>query len=176
VTASTLRLISFRRTHERRCAAMSKSPPAADFDDNPEWTDEDFARARPGSEVHGADAAPALVRTRGRPAGSKAVNRKEQIALRVDPNVMAAFKAGGPGWQTEMNEALWVRVEVGYSPAMSGWVVTVIKPTSRGRKHFVLNRFDTVDDAIAAAEMAAKDIEANDGIAPKMFIDRNRAA
>jgi uncharacterized protein (DUF4415 family) len=85
---------------------MSKSPPPADFDDNPEWTDEDFARARPASEVHGVDAASALVRSRGRPAGSKAASRKEQIALRVDADLLAAYRATGAGWQTRMNEAL----------------------------------------------------------------------
>jgi uncharacterized protein (DUF4415 family) len=47
-------------------------------------------------------------RKRGRPAGSGA---KEQIALRVDRDVLARFRAEGPGWQTRMNEALkdWLR-------------------------------------------------------------------
>jgi uncharacterized protein (DUF4415 family) len=43
-----------------------------------------------------------LARSRGRPSGSD----KTQIALRVDNNVLAAFKATGKGWQTRMNEAL----------------------------------------------------------------------
>ena len=47
-------------------------------------------------------------RKRGRPVGSGA---KEQIALRVDKDVLAQFRAGGAGWQTRMNEALkaWLR-------------------------------------------------------------------
>ena len=40
---------------------------------------------------------------RGRPAGS---GTKEQVAIRLDHDVLAAFRAGGPGWQTRMNEAL----------------------------------------------------------------------
>jgi uncharacterized protein (DUF4415 family) len=32
--------------------------------------------------------------------------RKEQIALRVDADVLAWFRAQGPGWQTRMNEVL----------------------------------------------------------------------
>jgi uncharacterized protein (DUF4415 family) len=32
--------------------------------------------------------------------------RKEQIALRVDAEVLAWFRAQGPGWQTRMNEVL----------------------------------------------------------------------
>jgi uncharacterized protein (DUF4415 family) len=44
----------------------------------------------------------AVRRTRGpnkRPA-------KEQVAIRLDPDVLGAFRAGGPGWQTRMNAAL----------------------------------------------------------------------
>jgi uncharacterized protein (DUF4415 family) len=92
---------------------MNKPLPPADFDngnadwdDNPEWTEEDFARARPASEVHPPEVVALLVRKRGRPAGSKNAQRKEQIALRVDADVLAAYKAGGPGWQSRMNAAL----------------------------------------------------------------------
>lgn len=31
---------------------------------------------------------------------------KEQVAIRLDPEVLAAFRADGPGWQTRMNTAL----------------------------------------------------------------------
>lgn len=31
---------------------------------------------------------------------------KEQVAIRFDPDVLAAFRAQGPGWQTRMNAAL----------------------------------------------------------------------
>jgi uncharacterized protein (DUF4415 family) len=31
---------------------------------------------------------------------------KEQVAIRIDPEVLAAFRADGPGWQTRMNIAL----------------------------------------------------------------------
>lgn len=40
---------------------------------------------------------------RGRPAGS---GNKEQVAIRFDNDVLAAFRAAGPGWQTRMNAAL----------------------------------------------------------------------
>lgn len=47
-------------------------------------------------------------RKRGRPAGS---GGKEQVAIRFDHEVLAAFRVAGPGWQTRMNEALkdWLR-------------------------------------------------------------------
>ncbi|MGV0959900.1 MAG: BrnA antitoxin family protein [Limnohabitans sp.] len=41
-------------------------------------------------------------RQRGRPTGSD----KESTTIRFDRDVLAAFRAGGPGWQTRMNEAL----------------------------------------------------------------------
>ena len=31
---------------------------------------------------------------------------KEQVAIRLDPEVLAAFRADGPGWQTRMNTIL----------------------------------------------------------------------
>lgn len=50
---------------------------------------------------------------RGRPAGS---GNKEQVAIRFDKEVIAAFRAAGPGWQTRMNAALkdWLK---DHSPA-----------------------------------------------------------
>ena len=44
----------------------------------------------------------ALRRTRG--PGKKPA--KEQVAIRLDREVLGAFRAGGPGWQTRMNTAL----------------------------------------------------------------------
>lgn len=45
---------------------------------------------------------------RGRPAGSA---KKEQVAIRLDHEVLAAFRSSGPGWQTRMNAALrdWLK-------------------------------------------------------------------
>lgn len=43
----------------------------------------------------------------GRPMGSS----KELVSLRLDSEVLEAFRSGGAGWQTRINEALkdWVR-------------------------------------------------------------------
>jgi uncharacterized protein (DUF4415 family) len=77
---------------------MSKRPPPADFDENPEWTDEDFALARPAREVLPPEAVAALRRP-GRPIGSRTSERK-QVTLRLPRSVIEYFKAEGPGWQT----------------------------------------------------------------------------
>ena len=42
-------------------------------------------------------------RRAGRPVGS---GNKEQVALRIDRDVLSSFRAGGAGWQTRMNNAL----------------------------------------------------------------------
>ncbi|MCY4479678.1 MAG: BrnA antitoxin family protein, partial [Rhodospirillales bacterium] len=40
---------------------------------------------------------------RGRP---KSDVTKVRTTLRLDPDVLAAFRSGGPGWQSRINEAL----------------------------------------------------------------------
>lgn len=47
-------------------------------------------------------------RQRGRPVGS---GTKEQVAIRFDRDVIAAFRSSGAGWQTRMNDALkdWLK-------------------------------------------------------------------
>src|SRR3546814_2385651 len=83
----------------RRCAVMPNKPVVFD-DENPEWTKEDFARARPASELPPQIAA--AFRRPGRPAGSK----KQAVSIRLDEDVLKKFKATGPGWQSRINEAL----------------------------------------------------------------------
>lgn len=69
---------------------------AADAD-NPEWTEADFASARPFREVT------AERKRMGRPPKE---NTKEQVSIRYDADVVAAFRSTGDGWQTRMNDAL----------------------------------------------------------------------
>jgi uncharacterized protein (DUF4415 family) len=80
-----------------------------DPDDAPEWTEEMFAAAefrvggrliRPATGVLTKDG----VRPIGRPPERDAP--KQQVTLRLDPDVIERFRAGGPGWQSRMNAAL----------------------------------------------------------------------
>lgn len=81
---------------------MSDERPVIFDEDNPEWTSADFARAKRGDDI------PAHIRAAfpkskgGRPRGSD----KEQVSLRLDKDVLERFRAGGPGWQTRINESL----------------------------------------------------------------------
>lgn len=74
---------------------MSISEQWVDPDDAPELTKAWFDQA--------------IVTTAGKPVskgGRPVGSTKEQVALRVDKDVLARFRAGGPGWQTRMNNAL----------------------------------------------------------------------
>jgi uncharacterized protein (DUF4415 family) len=75
--------------------------------DNPAWTREDVRQARPAlevvAEVFGAKAANALQRGRGRPPKP---DRKVNQTLRIDPDVLEAYRSEGSGWQTRMNAVL----------------------------------------------------------------------
>lgn len=79
-------------------------PLPPDWNDNPESTDEDLARARPMAEVFPDPvAANTPPRRRGRPP---AEHPKVAIKLRLDDDVVKAFRATGPGWQSRINATL----------------------------------------------------------------------
>jgi uncharacterized protein (DUF4415 family) len=79
-------------------------------DDNPLWTTADFARARPVDQVHEQPIVDLLVRPRGRPLVPESI-RKKPVSIRLDQKVISHFKAGGPGWQSRINEALLANIE-----------------------------------------------------------------
>lgn len=66
-----------------------------EYDDAPEITDEFFETA----DFYIGDK---LIR-RGRP---KSARPKEAVKLRLSGEVLDHFRAGGPGWQTRINETL----------------------------------------------------------------------
>ena len=69
--------------------------------DNPPLTEGELANFRPILPEH----LDAVLRVRGqRGPGRKPA--KTQVTLRIDPDVLAAFKREGPGWQRRINEAL----------------------------------------------------------------------
>jgi uncharacterized protein (DUF4415 family) len=70
-----------------------------EYEELPELTDEMLARA--------------VFKKAGRP---KSVNPKQMISLRLPPEVVARWKATGPGWQTRMAK----RLERAPTPRTSG--------------------------------------------------------
>ena len=73
-------------------------------DDAPELTEEIFARAQisVGSKVI-RSATGTLTKAGRPPVGASA---KQQVTLRLPPEVIAFFKAGGAGWQTRIGDVL----------------------------------------------------------------------
>ncbi|PTM94411.1 BrnA antitoxin family protein [Mycoplana dimorpha] len=74
----------------------------ADNPDSAEATDEELAMARPFAEAF-PDLMESIRRARGRPPVARP---KQQISLRLDPEVIEKFKATGKGWQARINEVL----------------------------------------------------------------------
>ena len=74
---------------------------------NPEWTRGDFKCARPAmalvGEVFGPAASQAVAQRRGRP---RKASPKINQTLRLDADVVEAYRQQGPGWQTRMNAVL----------------------------------------------------------------------
>ena len=73
--------------------------------DNPIWTAETFARARPVADFPDLVAVLKAHGKLGRPA-LDAHARKHRVTLYLDPDILAALKADGKGWQTRANAAL----------------------------------------------------------------------
>ena len=105
----------------RRCAMPPLKPghisPAPEEDEainmgiasdpeNPEWAEEDFARARPMAE---ADPELVAMYRAGKltlPPHARREHPKTRVTIRLDADVVARLRADGPGWQTRANAAL----------------------------------------------------------------------
>jgi uncharacterized protein (DUF4415 family) len=87
--------------------SKSKIQPHTPDTDNPAWTTEEVAKAKPAGEVltqlFSAERAQSLLTPRGRP---KADVTKVRVGIRLSPEVIDHFKASGDGWQTRIDAAL----------------------------------------------------------------------
>lgn len=74
----------------------------ADWDENPEWTKADFARAR----AHPVD--PNVLKDFRRPGerGTQKAPTKRQTTIRLSQKVLDFYRSSGVGWQTRLNEDL----------------------------------------------------------------------
>lgn len=85
-----------------------KPSPERPDEDTPELTPEWFVKAKPASEVLpglvGADRASELLKPkRGRPP---LLAPKEHVNIRLDADILQAFRSRGRGWQTRVNAVL----------------------------------------------------------------------
>ena len=75
-------------------------------DDNPEWTEEDFAMAtRFDPPIKAKDLTPEILARVAR-RGPQKEPTKVAVSIRLSPEVISYFKAKGPGWQSRIDEAL----------------------------------------------------------------------
>ncbi len=65
-------------------------------------TEEELAQAKPFAEVF-PDLYAGVKRERGRPVTGKA---RQVVSIRLEPEVIAKFKATGPGWHRRINDVL----------------------------------------------------------------------
>ena len=81
--------------------------------ESPEWTDSDFASAKPASALFDPATHAKLVQLQRKPGerGPQKAPTKVAVTVRYSPDVLAAFRAMGAGWQTKMDDALreWLR-------------------------------------------------------------------
>ena len=84
--------------------------------DAPEATDAWFAKAQPAADVlpkmFGPNVAKELLKPkRGRPFSA---SPKAHVNIRLDSDIVQAFKGTGSGWQTRLNNALrdWLKAHV----------------------------------------------------------------
>ena len=91
------------KTFNQLLSATKSAPTGGDF----VWDGQDEDE-RPLSKDEMLSGIAVARKRRSRTAGS---GTKEQVALRLDHEVLAAFRRRGPGWQTRINEALkdWLR-------------------------------------------------------------------
>ena len=72
-----------------------------DVSDNPELTKEDFAKAKPFAE-----ALPELAASIRKGRGPNKAPTKKLVSLRLSGQVIDAYRAKGPGWQSRIDADL----------------------------------------------------------------------
>ena len=78
---------------------------------SPELTDSELATLWPASEALSPKLYAALTARKPGQRGSQKAPTKEMITIRIDRDIVAAFRATGAGWQARVNEALRAALE-----------------------------------------------------------------
>ncbi|MGB9116125.1 BrnA antitoxin family protein [Bradyrhizobium sp.] len=70
--------------------------------DNPEWTRDDFAKAKTPGDVLPAD----VLSKFGKHRGPQKAPKKVPVSIRLSPIVVTHFRNQGPGWQARIDAVL----------------------------------------------------------------------
>ena len=81
--------------------------------DNPEWTRDDFAKAKAAKEVLPAD----VLSKFGKHRGPQKAPKKVPVSIRLSPIVVSHFRQQGPGWQARIDAVLTKIVKEEVRPA-----------------------------------------------------------
>ncbi len=92
-----------------------------EYDDAPEWTDEQLETAVVSKGV----------RSPGRP---KSDTKKTAVSLRLDADVVAAFRKTGVGWQTRINETLRAKLKGGNVKPAAGKKTGSATPSAKRKR------------------------------------------
>lgn len=71
-------------------------------DDDVVLTDEEAATLRPGEQV----IPPAILDAHKRLRGKQRAPTKVLVSIRIEPDVLAAYRRSGKGWQARMHDAI----------------------------------------------------------------------
>lgn len=74
--------------------------------ESPELTDDELATLRPALEALSPKLYAALTERKPGQRGPQKAPTKEMITIRIDRDVLTAFRATGAGWQVRVNAAL----------------------------------------------------------------------
>lgn len=87
---------------------MKKPNPEMIDAENPEWTQEDFDRAIPFSQL--PESLQEKLRSLKKQRGPQKAPTKEAVTMRLSRDVVEQLRASGPGWQTRVDVALrqWI--------------------------------------------------------------------
>jgi uncharacterized protein (DUF4415 family) len=84
--------------------------------DSRKWTEDDLRHARPAKEMlpPAVYAGLVVINRRAGVRGPQKAPTKVQTAIRFDPDVLAALRATGRGWQTRVNDVMreWLKGQV----------------------------------------------------------------
>ena len=111
-------------------SSMSKH---TDDPENPELGTDFFTRARRGLDHVPGPMRAALrdEQTRRRGRGPQRTPTKKLVSLRLDPDIVIAYRNTGRGWQGRINAVLKKTVRTEPTPHLAGTVVEA--PAARGR-------------------------------------------
>jgi uncharacterized protein (DUF4415 family) len=91
--------------------------PTKNASTSPEWTDPDDAPELTEAMLKDAEYFHGDTFVRRGPGRPKSESAKEQISVRLDPDVLAKLREAGPGWQSQINGLLRQALGLGKSAA-----------------------------------------------------------